>query len=275
MFCAQIIRSKVDLWHLDATYGTGACTTRESRGNAQCVTDLRQRAYCATGRISAPASNAKGFNVQRDKTQGACEKKKKWEWLVDFCFFFYLPSPPFFPSKPHCLSSAPPSNTLTVVCFPFVFPLHTNSLSPSLKSRLYNLRHSLPSLAPLRTASRQMLRFNALIWPAVSSSVSLILIHLVPSKTLWSNLGKLALAQTNRRLWDSTVFFFFPLSALWVCWHVCEGAYLDLFCRMHACRRTGREGTDTKRKDKTSLASTNGIVHTQQIRTCMQSRTHE
>lgn len=113
---------------------------------------------------------------------------KKREWLVDFCFFSYLPSPPFLSSKLHCFSTAPRSNTLTVVCFPFVFPLHTNSLSPSLKSRLYNFRHSLPSLVLLRTASRQMLRFNALIWPAVSSSVSLILIHLVPSKTLWSSL---------------------------------------------------------------------------------------
>lgn len=73
-------------------------------------------------------------------------KKKKREWLVDFCFFSYLPSPPFLSSKPHCFSTAPPSNTLTVVCSPFVFPLHTNSLSPSLKSRLYNLRHSLPLL---------------------------------------------------------------------------------------------------------------------------------
>lgn len=131
--------------------------------------------------------------------------KKKENGLLTFV------SSPICPLLPSSLASrtAPPSNTLTVVCFPFVFPLHTNSLSPSLKSRLYNLRHSLPSLALLRKASRQMLRFNALIWLAVSSSVSLILIHLVPSKTLWSNLGKLALAQTNRHLWDSTDFFSF------------------------------------------------------------------
>lgn len=65
MSSAQTNQSKVDLWHLD---GTEVWTTRESRGNAQCVTDLRQKAYCATGRINAPASNAKGFNVQQDKT---------------------------------------------------------------------------------------------------------------------------------------------------------------------------------------------------------------
>lgn len=189
--------------------------------------------------------------------------KKTREWLVDFCFFSYLPSPPFLSSKPHCFSTAPPSNTLTVVCFPFVFSLHTNSLSPSLKSCLYNHCHSLPSLALLRTASRQMLRFNALIWPAVSSSVSLILIHLVPLKTLWSNLGKLALAQANRRLWDSTVFFSFfrPPSATWVCWHVCEGVCLDLFCCMHVRARTQKGKTRSL-----SLGGTNGAAKWQLCR---------
>lgn len=95
---------------------------------------------------------------------------------------------------------------------PFVFPPHTNSLSASLKSRLHNLCRSLSSLALLSRPAlcmgpRQMLRFNALIWPAVSSSVSLIVVHLVPSKTLSSNLGEMALAQTNRHLWGSSLVF--------------------------------------------------------------------
>lgn len=103
-----------------------------------------------------------------------------------------------------------------------------------------------------------MLRFNALIWPAVSSSVSLILIHLVPSKTLWSNLGKLALAQTNRRLWDSTdIFSFFfgffsrpqcSLSVLACAWGRTLG-----FVLLHACVQTHWEGGHghKKRKGKT------------------------
>lgn len=166
------------------------------------------------------------------------KREIKREWLVDFCFSSYLPSTPFHSSKPHCFSAALPSNTLVVVCFPSVFPLHTNSLSPSLKSRLYNLRHSLPSLALLRKASRQMLRFNALIWPAVSSSVSLILIHLVSSKTLWSNLGKLALSQNKQAFVRQHRFF------------------LSLFSLARRAR------TQKGKARRLSLGSTNGIVHT-------------
>lgn len=91
------------------------------------------------------------------------------------------------------------SPAATVVCFR-LFPLSTTCPLPSLKSLLYNLSHSLPSLALLCAETRQMLRFNALIWLAGSPSISLILVHLVPSKTLWSNLGKMAFAQTERGL---------------------------------------------------------------------------
>lgn len=97
----------------------------------------------------------------------------------------------------------------------------------------------------LRAVPRQMLRFNALIWPAVSSSVSLIVVHLVPSKTLSSNLGELALAQTNRHLWGiNLVFFPFfscpspiprpPLLFDWV--GVCVMVHVWIyFCCMHVC----------------------------------------
>lgn len=105
-----------------------------------------------------------------------------------------------------------------------------------------------------------MLRFNALIWPAVSPSVSLILIHLVSSKTLWSNLGKLAFAQTNRRLWDSTVF---PL-----CCFECVGMFVrgHVLIYLAACMCVvALEGGHRHKEKKNwhlSFGSTKCLVHT-------------
>lgn len=47
------------------TYGKGSVHV-----NVQCGKGLGQRAFCASRRISVSASRAKGFHVQRDKTQG-------------------------------------------------------------------------------------------------------------------------------------------------------------------------------------------------------------
>lgn len=47
------------------TYGKGSVHV-----NVQCGKGLGQRAFCASWRISVSASRAKGFHVQRDKTQG-------------------------------------------------------------------------------------------------------------------------------------------------------------------------------------------------------------
>lgn len=123
---------------------------------------------------------------------------------------------PYLLSRSSSLADAAPlSLELCCLAPPLSSHLNTSSLSASLKSRLHNLRRSLAQLSrpALRPVPRQMLRFNALIWPAVSSSVSLIVVHLVPSKTLSSNLGELALAQTNRHLWGiNLVFFLFSLA---------------------------------------------------------------
>lgn len=137
---------------------------------------------------------------------------KKWcackVFLYNFSSFYNLCIPSVLCFPPTVFLSVFHSPLyLMLQLFP-LFPLPTTCLPPSLKSLLYNLSptHSF-LMAPLCAVTRQMLRFNALIWLAVSPSISLILVHLVPSKTVWSNLGKLASTETDMGFCETTQFF--------------------------------------------------------------------
>lgn len=103
-----------------------------------------------------------------------------------------------------------------------------------------------------------MLRFNALIWLPVSPSISLILVHLVPLKTLWSNLGELACTQTG--VGETTQFS--PLCCLRAL--ACSGAFIDFAARMCVVAlEGGQRRRPTKQGKICHLAAQNVYCGTQ------------
>lgn len=145
-----------------------------------------------------------------------------WTFLFFYCKIHFLSS--LF-SLTQCFYLSSLSKAVTVSSLPPV-PL------PKICPQIISLLLTLLSPDPLSLVTGQMLQFNALIWLSVSRSISLILVHLVSPKTLWSNLGELAFAQTERGLWSVSPRCCFSAFAC------LEGACRFLILRFVECTQT-------------------------------------